>query len=64
MSNYITLLGADEIRSAGGQIEEAASNMIRAANILDQAIDNQREMLNNFLSCLKALLNGEEKTDG
>lgn len=39
MSNYTTLLGAEEVERAGRNIEGAAETMTRAANTMDAAAD-------------------------
>lgn len=45
MSEYITLLGAEDVRSAGSSMRVAASEMQAAAN----SIDNSLNMLQRFL---------------
>lgn len=40
MNEYITLLGAEDVRKAGSQMASAAEDMLRAANIISES--NQR----------------------
>jgi len=40
MSEYIHLVGAEDVRKAGSQMRSAADDMLRAANIISES--NQR----------------------
>lgn len=39
MSEYVTLLGAEQVQSAGSAMRSAADEMQRAASTIDQAVD-------------------------
>lgn len=39
MSEYIHLVGAEDVRKAGSQMRSAADDMLRAANIISESND-------------------------
>jgi len=45
MSDYVTLLGAEDVQRAAGQIREAASEMSRAASEITEAVRQLRIVL-------------------
>jgi hypothetical protein len=45
MSDYVTLMGAEQVQSAARQISQAADNMLRAANMIDQAVHRLSQIL-------------------
>ena len=57
MSNYITLLGAEQVQNAAYSIKEAANTMTRAADCIDGALQRNRIFLDEWLQRLEAILN-------
>ncbi len=56
MADYITLLGAEDVRSAGSSMRSAASDMVRAASSIEDSLHRQRLFLDDFLMRLEHLL--------
>lgn len=50
MSDYITLLGAEDVRSAGHTMTRAAETMSNAASTIDGAMERQRHFLEDWLA--------------
>ena len=48
MSQYITLLGTEDVVHAGNRMQDAADNMSRAASTFEEAVRQQRIMLDEF----------------
>lgn len=49
MAEYITLLGAEDVRRAANEMTGAASAMRSAASEFDSAVRQQQMMLDNFM---------------
>ncbi len=49
MAEYITLLGAEDVRSAGSSIREAAESMKQAAASFDDSLFRHRRFLDDWL---------------
>ncbi len=49
MAEYIHLVGADDVRSAGNRMAAAAQDMLRAANIIDATWHRQQQYLEDWL---------------
>ncbi len=49
MSEFITLLGAEDVRSAGSSMREAASEMQRAAASIEDSLQRHRLFLDDWL---------------
>jgi len=56
MSDYVTLMGAEQVKSAGYAMRSAAEDMNRAASSMAQAVSEQRQIFDNFLLELKDIL--------
>ncbi len=56
MSQYITLMGAEEVSRAASGMREAASEMSRAASSFDNAADRQRMNMDDWLVRFEALV--------
>lgn len=54
--DYITLLGAEDVRTAGSQISSAAADMRQAANQIDDTFHRMRIFLDEWLIRLEELL--------
>lgn len=59
MSEYMHLIGADDVRSAAGTMAQAARDMQRAAASISDALESQRrymeEWIGRFESVVKEL---------
>jgi hypothetical protein len=53
MSQYITLLGADDVRSAASTMSSAADEMQRVASNIAYAFENHQRFLDDWLSRLQ-----------
>lgn len=60
MSNYITLLGAEDVQRAGNRMASAADEMNRAAGATEDSLHRHRLFMDDWLSRLEAVL--AEKT--
>lgn len=49
MSNYVTLLGAEDVSRAGSAMREAAQEMQSAAHSIDYSNSQQRQYLDDWL---------------
>lgn len=63
MSNYITLLGAEDVGRAGSTIASAAGTIRQAANSMEDSLYRQRLFMDEWLFRLEEVLkNGLEST--
>ena len=56
MAEFITLLGAEDVRSAGLSIQRAASEMQRAAGSIEESLRIHRLFLDDWLMQLEQIL--------
>lgn len=49
MSDYITLLGAEQVQHAARSIQAAAEEMARAASYSDETARQQRQFMDDWL---------------
>lgn len=56
MTDFINLLGADDVRAAGSKIQGAASDMNRAAGSIEDSLHRHRLFLDDFLARLECML--------
>ena len=50
MSDYMTLLGAEDVRSAGRQMQQAAHEMSTAAETIRWALEQHQQFMNQWLA--------------
>lgn len=53
MADYVTLLGAEDVRSAGSAMRGAADEMQRAAANIDGSLTRHQQFLDDWLMRLK-----------
>lgn len=58
MSDYITLLGSEDVARAARQMDEAADTMRRAANTIDEAISRLALLLDEHANRIEAAIKG------
>ena len=63
MAEYITLLGAGDVRSAGSTIREAATVMRGAAASIDDSLSRHRTFLDDWLFRLEEIMKGGDKNE-
>lgn len=56
MAEYITLIGTEEVRRAGGEMGRAAQAMLNAASTFDSALDRHHRFMDDWLLRLEQLL--------
>lgn len=56
MSNYVTLMGAEDVRSAGNRMASAADEMQRAAANMAHAFEQHQRFLDDWLERLNGTL--------
>ena len=61
MSEYMHLIGADDVRSAANTIRAAADNMQRAADTISNAVQQHQRILDNFLVELRDIMERKEQ---
>lgn len=56
MSEYVTLLGAEDVRHAGNAMRSAADDMRNAASTIDTALFQQRQFMDDWLQRFEAAI--------
>lgn len=56
MSNYVHLVGAEEVSRAASQMSSAAQEMLRAAFYMESVVNQQRRNMDDFLQRLEDIL--------
>ena len=56
MSEYVTLVGAEQVQSAASAIRNAAEEMQRAASTIDSALQQHRIFMDEWLSRFECAL--------
>lgn len=56
MSDYVTLLGSEQVQNAGRSMQEAAHEMTRAASTIDGALREHRQFMETWLQTLEQIL--------
>ena len=64
MSEYITLLGAEDVRSAGASMRSAASDMNRASANINEALLQHQRFLDEWLLRFERVLEKNYKKGG
>jgi hypothetical protein len=49
MSEYMTLMGAEQVQSAGRSMQSAAEQMTRSASVIDEALARHQRFLDDWL---------------
>ena len=61
MSNYVTLMGSEDVARAGRTIAGAAEDMVRAASTIDSAVYNMQRINEEFLTRLDDILHQDRE---
>lgn len=56
MADYITLLGAEDVRRAASQMSEAASTIQNAVSNITYALEQHQRFMDDWLSRQQAIL--------
>lgn len=64
MSEYITLIGVEDVRAAGHRMERAAETMRNAASELEIALQRESQRRDEFLSRLEQILRDDREQRG
>lgn len=56
MAEYVTLLGAEDVRSAGNAMRSAADDMRSAASSIDSTLDRHQRFLDDWLQRFEAAI--------
>lgn len=56
MDNYITLLGAEDVKNAGHNMQRAASEMSQAANYIWESLERNQQRMDEWLTRFEAAL--------
>ena len=56
MTDYVTLMGAEKVESAGYTMRSAAEQMQRAASSIDESLARHQRFLDDWLTRLEAAL--------
>jgi len=59
MSNFMTLLGAEQVHSSAGQIASAAAEMRRAAGEMSESLRRHEQFLTEWLMQFEQVLRDE-----
>ena len=57
MSDYMTLMGAEDVRQAGGAMREAASEMQRAASSMDYSLEQHARRMGEWMDRFEEQVN-------
>lgn len=60
MTEHITLMGAEQVETAGYAMKQAASEMNRAVSSLDGVFEQQRRFMDDWLQRLEQILAKEK----
>lgn len=64
MTQYIHLVGAEQVQSAANNMRAAADDMNRAASAMQQAVSDHQRIFDNFLVELRDVLKtNQEKVE-
>ena len=63
MSEYIHLVGAEQVQSAANTMSYAADEMKRAAANLDQSLFQQRQFMDEWLVRLQAIMEANQRSE-
>ena len=58
MSDYVNLLGAEDVARAGRSIQSAAEEMRRAASSIDETMSRSRQFMDDWLERLRGIIEG------
>ena len=58
--DYVTLMGAEDVRSAGAQMKVAASEMRSAADMISSEFERQRLFMDDWLYRLEEILKANQ----
>lgn len=56
MSNYVTLMGAEDVRRAGHEMASAAQTMVGAASNIDSVLWRHQQFLEDWLIRLEQIM--------
>ena len=56
MAEYVTLMGAEQVQSAGIRMAHAAEEMQRAASSIDESLRRHQQFLYEWLQRLEAIM--------
>ena len=56
MNDYMHLIGADEVKSAGSSMCSAANDLRRAADVFDESLHRHQLFLDDWLQRLEGIL--------
>lgn len=63
MSNYVTLMGAEAVQSAGYTIKSAAEDMRQAATNMSQVASDMQREFENFLTSFRDILESQSNVE-
>ena len=61
MADFVTLLGAEDVRAGGAAMRSAADQMIQVASVIEDSLQRHRMFLDDWLMRYETLLRGEEE---
>lgn len=56
MSEYVHLLGAEDVRRAGHEMRQAAEEIKRAASAIEESVRLQQRLMDDWLERFQAVL--------
>ena len=56
MAEYVTLLGAEDVRRAGAEMQRAANDMRNAAGDMQQAVQRQQQVMDDWLARFESVV--------
>ena len=59
MSEYITLMGAEQVQNAASMMVRAAEQMARAASNMDDALERHRRLMDDWLGRFAEIVTAE-----
>ena len=62
MADYVTLLGAESVQSAGYTMRDAALNMSRAAGAFDDVLRRHQLFMDDWLNRFEAIMEAKYAT--
>ncbi len=64
MSNYVTLIGAEDVVRAGSAMRDAAQQMQSASNSIDNSLAMHQRFLDDWIGRLEGLIADHARNEG
>ncbi len=63
MSEYVYLVGAEDVARAGSSMQSAAEDMQRAASVMEESLRLHQQFLDDWLSRFEFIMKGKDNDE-